>query len=56
MRKVVCSLVILINSVYLFVTVETGWRSNYDGMGGEIDVENVLPEISPPQLWNVLTG
>ena len=35
MRKIVCSLVILINECLSICTVETGWRSNYDGMGGE---------------------
>lgn len=54
MRKIVCSLVILINSVYLFAQWKPVGGRIMTEWAAKIDVENVLPEY--PRLWNVLTG
>ena len=48
MRKVVCSLVILINSVYLFAQWKPVGGRIMTEWAAKIDVENVLPGISPP--------
>lgn len=55
MRKVVCSLVILINSVYLFAQWKPVGGRIMTEWAAKIDVETCCPNI-PAQLWNVLTG
>ena len=48
MRKVVCSLVILINSVYLFAQWKPVGGRIMTEWAAKIDVENVLPEYPRP--------
>ena len=48
MRKIVCSLVILINSVYLFAQWKPVGGRIMTEWAAKIDVENVLPEYPRP--------
>lgn len=60
MRKVVCSLVILINSVYLFAQWKPVGGRIMTEWAAKIDVENVLPEYPRPIMeradWINLNG
>ena len=60
MRKIVCSLVILINSVYLFAQWKPVGGRIMTEWAAKIDVENVLPEYPRPIMeradWINLNG
>ena len=60
MRKIICSLVILINSVYLFAQWKPVAGRIMTEWAAKIDIENVLPEYPRPIMeradWINLNG